>query len=379
MLNPSLVVFNGRLLPFSETFVRAQAEGLKNFTPYYVGCRLLKGLSLPPGRTLVVNKGGFIGKVKEGVFKSLGIAPQLFQQVQQLHPRMIHAHFGVCGALALPLARNLQVPLMVTFHGIDATMTDEYARKDSLSTRVYLRRRESLKRETRLFIAVSEFLKSELINQGFPEERILVHYIGIDTELFKPNLNIQREPVVLFVGRLVEKKGCEYLIKAMAEVQAVNPEVELVVIGDGELRKSVEASAKSSLKNYRFLGIQTPEVVRSWMNKAKVFCVPSIRAKSGDCEGFGLVFTEAQAMGLPVVSFASGGIPEAVAHNQTGFLVNERDWQGLAENILQLLDNPSLWQSFSSKGYQNVRNRFNLHQQTEALEDIYQNVINNKN
>ncbi|MGB3652517.1 MAG: glycosyltransferase [Rivularia sp. (in: cyanobacteria)] len=378
MLNPALVVFNGRLLPFSETFVRAQAEGLKHFTPYYVGCRLVNGLSLPPERTFLVNKGKLIGKAKEGIFKLFGVAPQLFRQVQQLHPAIVHAHFGVCGALALPLIRNLQVPLIVTFHGIDATMTDEYARKDSLSTRIYLRRRESLKRETRLFIAVSEFIKSELIDQGFPADRILVHYIGIDTEVFKPDPTIRREPIVLFVGRLVEKKGCEYLIKAMAEVQAVNPEVELVVIGDGELRKSVENLAKSSLKNYRFLGIQTPEVVRSWMNKAKVFCVPSIRAKSGDCEGFGLVFTEAQAMGLPVVSFASGGIPEAVAHDRTGFLVNERDWQGLSEHILQLLGDRNLWQSFSSNGYQRVRDRFDLHKQTQALEEIYQSVIKSK-
>ncbi|MBV6623403.1 MAG: glycosyltransferase [Rivularia sp. (in: Bacteria)] len=375
MLNPALVIFNGRLLPFSETFIRAQAEGLKTFTPYYVGCRFVRGLSLPPERTLVVNNGNFIGKAKEGIFKSLGIAPQLYQQVKQLHPKMIHAHFGVCGALALPFARKLQVPLIVTFHGIDATMTDEYARKDSLSTRVYLHRRESLKRDTQLFVAVSNFLKSTLVNQGFPANRIIVHNIGIDTELFQPDMTVHREPIVLFVGRLVEKKGCEYLIKAMSEVQTVNPEIELVVIGDGELRKSLETKAKLTLKKYRFLGIQTPKVVRNWMNKAKVFCVPSIRAKSGDCEGFGLVFTEAQAMGLPVVSFASGGIPEAVAHNQTGFIVEEKDWQALGENILQLLDDPNLWQIFSETGYQRVRERFDLHKQNQALEEIYQNVI----
>lgn len=375
MLNPNVIIFNGRLLPKSETFIRAQGEGLQKFIPYYVGARFVNGLSLPKERTLVVNQGGILGSTQEAIFKFFGTAPNLYQKIRVLKPALIHAHFGVCGALVLPLAQNLQLPLIVTFHGLDATMSDDYARRESVSTRMYLRRRELLKSKTTSFITVSNFLKDKLINQGFPSEKILVHYIGVDTEIFQPDFTIPREPVVLFVGRLVEKKGCEYLIKAMSKVQAKNPEVELVVIGDGLLRSSLEDLAKSSLNKYRFLGSQPPEVVRQWMNRAKVFCVPSVKAASGDCEGFGIVFAEAQAMGLPVVSFTSGGIPEAVAHNETGFLAPERKSQQVAEYILQLLSDSQLWQSFSDNGYKRVREKFNLHKQTQALEEIYQAVL----
>lgn len=371
----NLVIFNGRLLPKSETFIRSQGEGLKLFTPYYVGARLINGLSLPPERTLVINQGSISGSAKELIFKYLGYAPKLYRQLQQLNPILIHAHFGVCGALALPLARTLKLPLIVTFHGLDATMTDEYARQDSISTRIYLRRREALKHETKLFITVSNFLKSRLIQQGFPADKILVHYIGVDTEIFQPDPSIVREQIVLFVGRLVEKKGCQYLIQAMAKVQAAMPEVKLVVIGDGPLRASLEYSAKSSLKNYQFLGVQPPEVVQNWMNRAKVFCVPSVRAASGDCEGFGIVFAEAQAVGLPVVSFAHGGIPEAVAHQETGFLAPEGNYQELANYILQLLADINLWQRFSFNANKRTRKQFDLHQQIQVLEKIYQDVL----
>ncbi|MBD2166682.1 glycosyltransferase [Calothrix membranacea FACHB-236] len=373
--NSNLVIFNGRLLPKSETFIRTQGEGLKLFTPYYVGARLINGLPLPPERTLVINQGSILGAAKELIFKYSGYAPKLSRQIQQLNPKLIHAHFGVCGTLALPLARSLNLPLIVTFHGLDATMTDEYARQDSITTRIYLRRREALKQETKLFIAVSNFLKDRLIQQGFPANKILVHYIGVDTKIFQPDPSFVREPIVLFVGRLVEKKGCQYLIEAMAKVQAAMPEVKLVVIGDGPLRAALEHSAKSSLKNYQFLGVQPPEVVRNWMNRAKVFCVPSVKAASGDCEGFGIVFAEAQAVGLPVVSFAHGGIPEAVGHNETGLLAKEGDSQELAHYILQLLQDIHLWQRFSFNSPKRIVRQFDLHRQIPVLENIYQAVL----
>lgn len=161
----------------------------------------------------------------------------------------------------------------------------------------------------------------------------------------------------------------------MSKVQAIRPEVELVVIGNGPLRSALEQLAGELLCRYRFLGTQSPESVQAWMNRAQVFSVPSITAKSGDAEGFGIVFAEAQAMGLPVVSFASGGVVEAVAHGETGFLATERDWEALAKHIIYLLKDETLRQQFSQKGQERVRTLFNLHNQTRVLEDIYDSVL----
>lgn len=371
----SVIFFGGRLLPPSETFIRAQGESLQQFTPYYVGSRRVKGLSLPSNRTLVVNQGGLLGTAEEGLFKLLGTAPRFYQKVRQLNPVLIHAHFGVCGALALPLARSLKIPMIVTFYGLDATMKDEYAQRASISHRVYLRRRESLKKEVKLFIAVSEFIKEKLIEQGFPSDRIVAHYYGVDTKTFQPNPDIARERVVLFVGRLAEKKGCEYLIRSMAEVQAVMPDVELVVIGDGPLRFSLEEMATKLLHRHCFLGLQPPQVVQSWMNRALLLAVPSVTAATGDSEGLPTVVIEAQAMGLPVIGSVHAGIPQAVVHGETGFLAVERDWKKLAEYILQLLKEPTLWQRFSLNGQERVRKLFDLRKQTQVLEGIYEAVL----
>lgn len=371
---PNIVFFNGRLLPPSETFIKAQGEELTRFVPYYVGAHRVSGLPLPPERTLVVNQGGTVGTAEEGIFKLFGSAPRLYQQVTELNPVLVHAHFGICGALAIPLAEYLKVPLITTFYGIDITMKDELARTASLSHRIYFRRLEALKSKTKIIIAISKFIKQKLLEKGFPPDKIIINHIGVDTKIFQPN-RVSRRPIVLFVGRLVEKKGCEYLIRAMSKVRAVMPEVELVIIGDGPLRSSLENLAESSLQRYSFLSVQPPEVVKDWMSRAKVFCVPSITATSGDAEGLGVVFAEAQAMGLPVVSTTNGGIPEVVAHEQTGFLAAEKDWERLAHYILQLLGEPILWQRFSSDGRDRVQKLFDQSKLSADLENIYQTVL----
>jgi glycosyltransferase involved in cell wall biosynthesis len=319
----------------------------------------------------VVNSGGWQGNAWEATFKLWGIAPSFTHHLRKVQPALLHAHFGPDGVRALPLMRNLSIPLLVTFHGYDVTMKEAIARRSTLSHRTYLKQRQTLQKAASRFIAVSGFIRDQMCAQGFPLERLIVHYIGVDTALFSPNPSIQRDPIVLFTGRLVEKKGCTYLIQAMAHVQQTRPNAELVIIGDGPLRDSLEQQARRQLKRYRFLGIQSPENVRTWMNRAQVFCVPSIIAESGDAEAFGIVFAEAQAMGLPTVSFASGGIPEAIAHGKTGFLAPEKDTATLAIYLTQLLNQPDLWVDFSHNGQSWVRHHFDLNKQTRKLEEIY--------
>jgi glycosyltransferase involved in cell wall biosynthesis len=111
------------------------------------------------------------------------------------------------------------------------------------------------------------------------------------------------------------------------------------------------------------------------MNEATVFCVPSVTAGSGDTEAFGMVFAEAQAMGLPVVSTTSGGIPEAVADGVTGFLVSERAAGPIAEKITLLLENREMWHQFSVAGMKRVRERFDLRRQCLKLEQLYRDVL----
>ena len=358
--------------------MRAQAEAFREFVPYYAGARFYRGdgIKLPSERTIVINHAGTnFGKIKEIPFKVLGYAPLFFQKIRKVSPVLIHAHSGPAALSALPLARYLHVPLVASFHGSDVTVDPEKRARLYYTARAYWRHFQTLQSQGALFIAISKFVRERLLEQGYPDERTVLHYIGVDTEFFKPDQQTQREPVVLFVGTLHQVKGCDYLIRAMTTVQSEMPEVELVVIGDGPSRRSLEGMASESLRRYRFLGTQPPEVVRDLMNRAMVFSVPSVKADSGATEAFGLVFAEAQAMGLPVASFSSGGIPEAVADGETGLLAPERDWERLADNLLRLLNDQVLWTRMSAAGRKRSGLFFNLEKQTRQLEELYRSVL----
>jgi colanic acid/amylovoran biosynthesis glycosyltransferase len=371
---PAVLVYKDKLLPNSQTFVRAQAESLERFTPYYVGARFVPGgLPLPEDRSFIVNRGSFPGKMREAMFRLGGIAPGLVRKLRQLNPVLVHAHFGPDGLNGLRLARALDVPLVVTHHGYDATVKPEFP--VSHAHKRYLQRKHLLQQGAHLFLAVSKFIKNQLVDQGFPEDRVRVHYVGVDTTIFRAPAGIVREPVVLFVGRLVENKGCALLMRAMVKVRRECPQARLVVIGDGPLRAKLEAEAAANLPGCSFLGQQPQLAVREWMARASVLCVPCVTAKNGASEAFGIVFIEAQAMGLPAVSFANGGVPEAIADGVTGFLAPELDIESLAASLVRLLREPELWRRFSEAGVERVRSRFGLTQQSCELEKLYDRVL----
>jgi len=127
--------------------------------------------------------------------------------------------------------------------------------------------------------------------------------------------------------------------------------------------------------NVLFLGTQPPEVIRYWLNRARVFCVPSIEISTGASEGFGLVFAEAQSMGTPVASFKTGGISEAVADGRTGLLSTPGDWRGLALQIDFLLSSTELWKRVSVAGRERVTRYFDVTKQSAALEQMYEQWI----
>jgi len=332
---------------------------------------------LPVDKVITAYGPSLVQKISELSYKVSGFSPTFTKKLSRLSPKLIHAHFGPDAVRAVPLAKQLNIPLVVTFHGYELTIKPSYAWRASFSQFVYFLHKNGLKKKAAHFIAVSDFIKNILLEQKFPSQKISTHYIGIDTSLFTPDEYVQRTSTVLFVGRLVEFKGCEYLIHAMSRIQSILPATELIIVGDGPLRSHLEAMANQMLKRYRFLGVQSPSVVREWMNKAKVFCVPSITAQNGHREAFGIVFIEAQSMGLPVVTFNSGGISEAVAHNRSGFLVLEKDVGALSERLLSLLKNPILWQDMSQQGIQRVRERFDIQRQTQQLECLYSDILTN--
>jgi colanic acid/amylovoran biosynthesis glycosyltransferase len=371
----TVVIFRTLLLPPSETFIAAQAVAMRRFSPFFVGWRKTTGINLPENTSWTVDDGGLRGRLRELRFRYAGPTRKQVARLRARAPRLVYAHFAPDGYAAMQLAEQLGVPLVTALHGYDVTISDEAMSRTRLG-RAYLQGRSTLQKTGALFLSCSHYVRARGLEMGYPEDRTIVHSIGVDVERFKPpGILRPREKSVLFVGRLVEKKGCGSLIEAMVGVQRRCPAAELVVIGGGPLRADYEARAVALGVRCRFLGVQPTAVVRDRMSRASVFCVPSVVAASGDAEGFGMVFIEAQAMGLPVVSTLSGGIPEAVKNGETGLLVAERDSAALAEAILRLMQDEELWQQYSLAGRRNVVNHFNLAQQTGRLENLFEQML----
>lgn len=365
---PRVLVFKETLLPPSETFILAQMRALSEYVPVLAGLEHAHpSLPLPQETILLSDRGPSISDARAKLYRRTGTAPVFHRKAKRARPDLVHAHFASGGRSALPLAESLGVPLLVTFHGADVTVR--------ASKKNYY---ERLGEQATRFICVSEFIRGKALESGFPAEKLLVHYIGIDRVLFSAAASLEPPQGVLFVGRLVEKKGCEYLLRAMHIVQQTHPRCELTIIGDGPLRSSLEALARDLNVRCQFLGVQSSVVIRDCLAKARVFCVPSITASNGDSEGLAIVFAEAQAMGVPVVSTTHGGIPEIVVHGTTGLLAPERDHEALADALSLLLGDEDRWQQFHQAGPRNIERRFDLKAQTAALENIYTGTIATK-
>jgi glycosyltransferase involved in cell wall biosynthesis len=224
-----------------------------------------------------------------------------------------------------------------------------------------------------MFLCVSNFIRQQALKQGYPAEKLVVHYIGVDTTRLVPAPVPAREPIVLFVARLVEKKGLTYLLRAMAARGTAGDAVTLVVIGDGPLRAQDEKEAAQLGVKCNFLGAQPNHVVHDWMRRAQVLALPSVRAKTGDCEGLPTVLFEAFALGLPVIGFTSAGIPEAVSKG-CGLLAAEGDFHDLARQLTLLLDSEGLRSRVAVNARRKVVQDFDLTKQTEKLELLYDRV-----
>lgn len=372
---PKVLIFRNELLPASETFIRAQAGALRLFEPCFAGVHAsLNPLPLPSSPVLLDSNSTLLGKLRRRLFWSSSFAPDFLRRLKRLNPALIHAHFAVDAAAALPIARRLQIPLAVTLHGYDATSADA-ALSRSAEGRRYLKSREILWEQASVFLCISRFMHDRALAAGFPREKLRVHYTGTDLSLFLPSTKERDPDLIVFVGRLVEKKGCRYLLDALEIVRRAHPCVRLVCIGDGPLREALMAQATASNLPCTFLGSQSPEIVRDYLAQARIFCAPSVEASTGDSEGLGMVFIEAQAMGTPIVSFRHGGIPEVVLHGETGLLAPERNRDLLAAHLLTLLQQDCTWNRFSARGQQWVNRAFDVQSQTLELEAIYRQIL----
>ncbi len=373
-----VTIFRHNLFKISEPFVAAQAEHLRRYRPLYLG-RLRYGDPPAGANCLALQDLAPRWPLPLVGWQMLTRDTRPYERLLGGHrPSLIHAHFGVNGVYALPLARRLGIPLVTTFHGFDALLSTP-ALLCSPEWAQYRLLRGRLARDGALFICVSSFIRDRLLAMGFPEGRTRVLYTGIDCEAIRSRDPGEETATVLHVARLVEFKGTEYLVRAFVAVANAHPKVQLVIIGDGPLNRRLRTLAGSLGLGQRvlFLGARPHAEVLGWMRKASMLVLPSVRTITGRAEGFGMVLLEAAASGVPVIGSRHGGIPESVIDGRTGFLVPERDADALARRMIELLGDSAARHRMGAEGRAHAERNFDIRRQTELLENFYDAVISN--
>ncbi|NJK41757.1 MAG: colanic acid biosynthesis glycosyltransferase WcaL, partial [Acaryochloridaceae cyanobacterium SU_2_1] len=206
--------------------------------------------------------------------------------------------------------------------------------------------------------------------------KITVHHMGIDCQAFPfiPRQLVNQEPVrIVTVARLVEKKGIEYGIRAIAILKQEQPNIQYEILGDGYLRESLQTLiAQLQLDDtVHLLGWKQQAEVIDILNKAHILLAPSVTGQKGDQEGIPVALMEAMAMGLPVVSTQYTGIPELIEDGVSGFLVPERDCDAIAHKLKKLIDHSQQWQQMGQAGRDYVEAHYNIHPLTKQLMELY--------
>jgi colanic acid/amylovoran biosynthesis glycosyltransferase len=289
---------------------------------------------------------------------------------------IIHCHFGSNGIVGTQLKDiGISGKLITTFYGSDLT---SFLKKKG--EKVY----HNLFLCGDIFLPICDYFKKKLVALKCDEKKIMIHRLGADIESFQVvhNKAGQEKPSkILTIGRLSEKKGHIYSLKAFAKIIKKHKNLKYIIAGDGPLRTELEKLA-TELKlsdNVEFMGAVNELEVKALFKEAHIFVLSSVTGYDGDQEGTPTVLVEAQACGLPVISTYHSGIPEVVIDGKSGFLVPEKDVDALAEKMEYLIEHPYVLPEMGSYGRMFVEEHHNIKKLNQRLVNIYHNLINIKN
>jgi colanic acid/amylovoran biosynthesis glycosyltransferase len=280
---------------------------------------------------------------------------------------ILHAHFGPIGN-SYRFAKSLwRAPLVISFHGYDFSSIIKKSGAD-----VY----RPLFSTADAVTVNSEFMRGKLVECGCSTEKIRKLPYAVDLGQFSKLNEREKQlgPVrILTIGRLVEKKGIEYSIRAFAEARKSHPEIHYDIIGDGPLRAMLQqlVSDLNVADGVTLHGAKDGPYVRELMARADLFVLASVTAADGDQEGTPVSILEAQAAGLPVISTRHSGIPEILQDGIAGFLVPERDVKAITEQLSWFIQHPEARKRMGESGQKFIAEHFDQNQCLGQLVSLY--------
>ena len=287
---------------------------------------------------------------------------------------IIHCQFGTLGfrGMAFRQVNAPEAKLITTFRGNDIS---SFLREKG--DNIY----QQLFRYGDFYLTNCDFFKQKAIAIGCPSDKIKVIRSGLDCDRFTYKSRSLPEDgwiQITTTGRLVEKKGIEYVIRAVAKLIPTYPRLHYKIIGEGDLRTHfTKLIAELQLQeNLELLGWRNETEILEILKETHIFVAPSVTADNGDQDAPINVLKEAMAIGLPVISTYHGGIPELVEDGKSGFLVPERDADALADKLSYLIKHPQRWSEMGQIGRNFVLQHYNLTLLNDDLLNVYHSLVN---
>jgi glycosyltransferase involved in cell wall biosynthesis len=376
-----VLVFNHAFFHISETFVYKQVTGM----PDDISVDLL-GFSIENEQLFPLsNKKYSVKRVANVLDKaivafrknilgqrysfSLFTKPAVKRILSQTKYDVIHAHFGFNALLIFPLAKLMNIPLVITFHGLDASpqMLQDNQYKDLL---------QKMLEYASAIIIVSPHMKKTLELENYADKTYIIP-CGVDPDEF----NIINRPenknsiTILHSGRMVSKKGVPDLVTVFASLSKKYNNISLVLIGDGpDLEASRQRSAQAREGSVTFLGARPHEQVKKYMADADIFVLNSRVGDKGDMEGVPVSLLEAMSLKMAIVSTRHAGIPYVVADGVNGLLVDEKDNSSLSAAIEKLINDAELRKELGESARRTVSEKLTSSQTNRKIADVYRNV-----
>ena len=312
---------------------------------------------------LATDSGGILSRLRANPFYFL-LVPffligQLLALIHLLRRRqfdLIHAHWLIPQGLSVVIVQTLiqrSIPLLCTSHGGDLF---------ALRGRMFHYLKRTVIERSRALTVVSQVMKNKVVGMGVSTDKVHVIPMGVDlAQRFTPDSSVRRRAdELLFVGRLVEKKGLRVLLEAMPTVLSEHPATILTVAGTGPLERELHKMARKLNISHKvcFLGMVAQSELPTLYRRATIAVFPFVVAKSGDQEGFGLVQVEAMGCECPVIASDLPAIHDIIVHNKNGLLIPPGNSEALAEKINKFLSNPTLRQRLGHNARKSITHQF---------------------
>jgi glycosyltransferase involved in cell wall biosynthesis len=372
----NILIVSPTKIGLTETFIRAHIEQLYGNVFYLYGwnldfktqCDVSLGELYKPKSSVLTKLKSLLPhyiyfRLAQKRKKNYTKEALIKRYLQEHQIDVVLAEYGTAGSFIAPVCKSLDLPLLVHFHGFDAS------RKDTLNT--FKEGYQLMFSYATKIIVVSNAMKQALVGQGCPKTKLLINTYGPHPDYLniKPDLESN---FIISVGRHTYKKAPYLAILAFQKALERHPNLKLKMIGDGELFDVSQNLVKSlGLENNIILlgALERKEIIKH-LQSAFLFVQHSIVAYNGDSEGTPVGIIEAMAAGLPAVSTRHAGIPDVVIENETGLLVDENNIEEMATYILKLVENRDLAESMGQKGKAMIQDHFTMEKHLETINNL---------